>query len=91
MADEHPTTVTCPNCGDVTQQEFLLPQFTCGACDRSFAWPVRRMKPTAFLRFVEMGPQVRVLEQGFVPADGYGGMVEWREVPTVSRKDAGYG
>lgn len=28
--------VICPHCGDRTEQEFLLQEFTCGACDRPF-------------------------------------------------------
>lgn len=28
--------VTCPHCGDKTEQDVLLPEFTCGECDRPF-------------------------------------------------------
>lgn len=31
------TTVTCPHCGDVTQQDMLLDEFTCGKCDKPFS------------------------------------------------------
>lgn len=50
----------------------------------------RPMRALPDLRYIEMGPIVRVLQQAWVPADGYGGMVEWRDVPAVSRKEAGY-
>lgn len=86
MSDaKHPTTIPLQCPGDLDQEEIdaLL--------SREQTREVRKLKPTAFLRFVEMGPQVRVLEQGFAPEDWDGGMLEWREVPTVSRKDAGYG
>ena len=37
--------VRCPHCGDETQQDMVLDQFTCGACDEPFdgkaaiVWP----------------------------------------------------
>lgn len=43
----------------------------------------RPMKPTAHLRYVWLAPQVKVLEQGWIPADGSGGHVEWRRIPEV--------
>ncbi len=50
--------------------------------------PVRALPD---LRWVEMGPKVRVLQQAYAPAHGYGGKIQWRRVPTVGRKEAGYG
>lgn len=34
-----PSRVTFPHCGDVTYQDVLLKQFTCGECDRPFSPP----------------------------------------------------
>lgn len=31
-----PHQIACPHCGDVTEQEFLVEWFTCGACDNVF-------------------------------------------------------
>jgi hypothetical protein len=50
----------------------------------------RTMRALPNLRYVEMGQGVRVLEQAWAPADGYGGLIEWRPVPVVSREEAGY-
>jgi hypothetical protein len=36
--------VICPHCGDETQQDFLLKEFTCGACDQPFT-PTTTDKP----------------------------------------------
>lgn len=30
------TVVVCPYCDDVTEQSFMLSEFTCGACSRPF-------------------------------------------------------
>lgn len=35
-APSQPARVTCPHCGDVTAQDMLLPEFTCGECDQPF-------------------------------------------------------
>lgn len=51
----------------------------------------RPMRALPDLRWVEMGPGVRVLQQAHAPADGYGGRIEWRDVPVVGREEAGYG
>lgn len=29
-------TIKCPHCGDVTEQSFMLSEFTCGSCDEPF-------------------------------------------------------
>jgi hypothetical protein len=29
--------IECPHCGDITEQETMLAEFTCGACDRPFS------------------------------------------------------
>jgi hypothetical protein len=30
------TLVECPHCGDITEHEIVLTEFTCGKCDRPF-------------------------------------------------------
>jgi hypothetical protein len=39
------TTIVCPHCGDVTQQDIVLPSFTCGACDQPFTPPQTTVEP----------------------------------------------
>jgi hypothetical protein len=35
--DDHQTTVTCPHCGDVTEQQPpILDEYVCGECDEPF-------------------------------------------------------
>jgi hypothetical protein len=41
--------VVCPHCGDVTKQDVLLAQFTCGVCDRGFAPRSPDTKPCTVL------------------------------------------
>lgn len=39
MKSPRPIRLTCPHCGDVTEQDFMLKQFVCGICDRPFLPP----------------------------------------------------
>ena len=48
----------------------------------------RLMRCRGELRYVAMGPGALTLEQAWGPADG--GQIEWRPVPILSRKEAGY-
>jgi hypothetical protein len=59
------TKVTCPHCGDVTEQDVLLEQFTCGNCDRPF-WQLPPLKPGA-VTIHEFSDRLReaVLDGGF--------------------------
>lgn len=40
--------VICPHCGDRTEQEWFLPEFTCGVCDRPFRTPMHIAMQAAY-------------------------------------------
>lgn len=47
------TTIVCPHCGDVTEHDMLLAEFTCGACDCLFRPPSQRLEVEPTDQFFE--------------------------------------
>jgi DNA modification methylase len=79
--------VVCPHCGDVTQQDVLLAQFTCGVCDRSFVPRSPDTNPCTVLDpFAGAGTTLLVADRlqrdaiGIELSDAYGAMADARIV-----------
>jgi hypothetical protein len=79
--------VVCPHCGDVTQQDVLLAQFTCGVCDRSFVPRSPDTNPCTVLDpFAGAGTTLLVADRlqrdaiGIELSDAYGAMAGARIV-----------
>jgi hypothetical protein len=81
------TIIVCPHCGDVTEQDALLAQFTCGVCDRGFAPRSPDTKPCVVCDpFAGAGTTLLVADRlqrdaiGIELSDAYGAMADARIV-----------